>query len=219
MGPEILTIEEVAGMLRVSERTVYEWAQKGEIPGGKLGTSWRFVRSEIEGWLSKKLTPRELSVPPQAAASIESVLAPERAFLIPGSTKAEALGVLIDALTPMPGVLSKKELADAIFSREQLMSTGIGLGIGIPHARLNGVKNVFAAIVVCKNPLTDYESLDKSPVSIVVMILAGRDQHALYINILSSVSKILKEEGARDALRGASTTDEIYRILTGKGQQ
>ena len=42
MGDEILTIEEVAKYLRVSDRTVYDWAQKGEIPAGKIGTVWRF---------------------------------------------------------------------------------------------------------------------------------------------------------------------------------
>ena len=48
--PEILTIEEVARYLRVSERTVYDWAQKGKIPAGKLGFSWRFKRSDIQRW-------------------------------------------------------------------------------------------------------------------------------------------------------------------------
>ena len=45
---EILTIEEVAQYLRVSERTVYDWANKGDIPCGKLGTTWRFKRTEVE---------------------------------------------------------------------------------------------------------------------------------------------------------------------------
>ena len=48
MASEILTIEEVARYLRVSERTVYEWAQKGEIPAGKIGTVWRFKKDDIE---------------------------------------------------------------------------------------------------------------------------------------------------------------------------
>ena len=48
MGDDILTIEEVAKYLRVSDRTVYDWAQKGEIPAGKIGTVWRFKKSEVE---------------------------------------------------------------------------------------------------------------------------------------------------------------------------
>ena len=48
MQDDILTIEEVAKYLRVSDRTVYDWAQKGEIPAGKIGTVWRFKKSEVE---------------------------------------------------------------------------------------------------------------------------------------------------------------------------
>jgi DNA binding domain, excisionase family len=50
MDDDILTIKEVARYLRVSERTVYDWAQKGEIPSGKIGTVWRFKKSDIERW-------------------------------------------------------------------------------------------------------------------------------------------------------------------------
>ena len=61
MPHEIMTIEEVAEYLRVSERTVYDWAQKGQLPGGKLGTTWRFKRTDIEHWVSSRLgaTPPE----------------------------------------------------------------------------------------------------------------------------------------------------------------
>ncbi len=55
MSSEILTIEEVARYLRVSERTVYEWAQKGEIPAGKIGTVWRFKKDDIESWVDERL--------------------------------------------------------------------------------------------------------------------------------------------------------------------
>ena len=56
MDDDILTIEEVAKYLRVSERTVYDWAQKGEIPSGKIGTVWRFKKSEIEKWVNDRLS-------------------------------------------------------------------------------------------------------------------------------------------------------------------
>ena len=52
----ILTIDEVAKYLRVSERTVYDWAHKGEIPAGKIGTVWRFKKSEIEKWVDHRLS-------------------------------------------------------------------------------------------------------------------------------------------------------------------
>ena len=56
MEDDILTIEEVAKYLRVSERTVYDWAQKGEIPSGKIGTVWRFKKGDIERWVNERLS-------------------------------------------------------------------------------------------------------------------------------------------------------------------
>ena len=53
MEDTILTIEEVANYLRVSDRTVYDWAQRGEIPAGKIGTVWRFKKSEVEQWVNR----------------------------------------------------------------------------------------------------------------------------------------------------------------------
>ena len=55
---EIMTIEEVAEYLRVSERTVYDWAQKGDLPGGKLGTTWRFKREDVENWVDSRLSKK-----------------------------------------------------------------------------------------------------------------------------------------------------------------
>ena len=55
---EIMTIEEVAAYLRVSERTVYDWAQKGDLPGGKLGTTWRFKREDVEHWVNSRISKK-----------------------------------------------------------------------------------------------------------------------------------------------------------------
>ena len=50
-----MTIEDVAKYLRVSERTIYDWAQKGILPGGKIGTTWRFKSADIQRWVNDKL--------------------------------------------------------------------------------------------------------------------------------------------------------------------
>ena len=74
---ELLTIEEVADYLRVSERTVYDWAHKGEIPCGKLGTTWRFKRMEVERWVDERLSKRPQNTASQSI-NIDDVLVPER---------------------------------------------------------------------------------------------------------------------------------------------
>lgn len=211
---DIMTLEEVASYLRLSERTVLDWAQKGDLPGGKIGTSWRFKRAEIEEWVNKKITPRikDYSV---AEVSLANTLTADRIRMLHAGTKEAALNQMIDLCTQIPGV-NRQELTDAIFKREQLMSTGIGLSIAVPHARLNAVRDVYVSLGVNDRELADYESLDSLPVQIIVMILAGRDQHTQYIQTLARISKILKNEAIRTRILAAQTADALYQILIQK---
>ena len=86
---ELLTLEEVADYLRVSERTVYDWANKGEIPCGKLGTAWRFKRSDVEKWVDSKLSRPNKAVR-MDAVTLRDVLAPDRTLLLDCRAKDEA---------------------------------------------------------------------------------------------------------------------------------
>jgi PTS system nitrogen regulatory IIA component len=209
---EIMTLDEVASYLRVSERTVYEWASKGELPGGKLGTSWRFKRSDIEAWVSRKLSPRiqpsSNNLPP-----LSVLLKPERTVQLHVQTKEAALNKLIDLCVDIPGLKDRSELAEAVFNREQLMSTGIGLGIAVPHVRLNSIPEISLAFGINDEGITDYESLDNTPVRIIVLIIAGRDQHTSYIQTLSRVSRLLKNPLIREQLNATRTDREIYEII------
>ena len=209
---EILTIEEVALFLRVSERTVYDWAQKGKIPCGRLGSSWRFKRSEILKWIEQKLgTPNKTLS--QESVTLDQVLSEERCVLLNSKTKEGAFDTLITLLAHTPEVESETELREAIFSRESLMSTGIGLGIGIPHARIPSVASIVMALGVCRTPLKDYTSIDDTPVNVIAMVAAGKEQHSKYIKLLAVLCSRLKEEKVRDNLKDASDPSELYNIL------
>ena len=212
MNDQIMTVEEVAKFLKVSQRTVYEWAHNGEIPCGKLGTSWRFKRDEIENWVSRKLTPR-LRSEESHAGTLSSIFSPERSLILDETRKQAVLNRLIDVSAGLPGVRNRAELAEAVYNREKLMSTGIGLGIAVPHVRLPNVKEVMASAALCKHPVTDYESLDNIPIQIVILISAGRNQHSEYIQVLASVASMLKQEQVREKLLNCTEPSEIYDIL------
>ncbi|MBQ7620459.1 MAG: helix-turn-helix domain-containing protein, partial [Treponema sp.] len=129
MDEEILTIEEVAKYLRVSERTVYDWAQKGEIPAGKIGTVWRFKKSEIEKWVNDRLSSSARLSTPAMTVQVKNILSPDRIIFIEQSSKRDALVELAAALSKAPQVKFAKELETEILKREELMSTAIGRGI------------------------------------------------------------------------------------------
>jgi len=144
---------------------------------------------------------------------LRSVLDKERVLLLDCDTKKEALQVLVDCLATTSEIGDQDELASAIFHREVLMSTGIGLGIGIPHVRLVSVKNIVMAVGISHKPIMDYESIDGKPVHLIFMIAAGEKQHREHIKLLASISSLLKDENLRAKLTGADTVDEFCSII------
>ena len=196
---EIMTIEEVAAYLRVSERTVYDWAQKGDLPGGKLGTTWRFKREDVENWVNSRLS-KKAAPSVMASAGGTLLLHSDRVIILEESDKRTVLTKLVDLLSQSPLVHNRDELLNGIFAREELMSTGIGFGVGVPHVRIDSVSDLVMAVAVCKQPVAEYSSLDNQPVQIVCMLAARSDQHTKYIRTLSAVSSRLKNEETRAAI-------------------
>ncbi|MCC6144774.1 MAG: PTS sugar transporter subunit IIA [Candidatus Hydrogenedentes bacterium] len=210
---EILTLEEVADYLRVSERTVYEWANKGEIPCGKLGTTWRFKRSEVERWVDTKLTRPAKPLRTDSVA-LRDVLSVERVRLLDCAKKDDALNILADALVTAPQVKDATALRREVFEREALRSTGIGFGIGVPHVRLPTVSDLVIAVGVNRRELPDYISLDERPVQIIFMVAARDNQHAHYLKTLAAISSLMKVAGVRESLLAAPDAAAVYDILT-----
>lgn len=210
---EIMTIEEVAAYIRVSERTVYDWAQKGELPGGKLGTTWRFKRQDVESWVNSRLSGHSASVSAPGGVTSSAVLTAERVVIIDSADKKTVLTRLVDLLAETPFVRNREELLKGIFAREELMSTGIGFGIGVPHVRIDSVTDLVMAVAVCKRPVKDYTSLDGDPVQIVCMLAARSDQHTKYIRTLSAISSRLKDPSTRERIIGSDDPAFIHSQL------
>jgi nitrogen PTS system EIIA component len=213
--PEILTVKEVSDYLRVSERTVLEWAQKGEVPCGKLGNSWRFRREEIDRWVDSKLSKNRTASPPPV--SIREVLRPERVLLLDVERKQEAFDALIDCFAASKAAPDRAELAQALARREELMSTGIGLGVGVPHVRMPSVSKMVMAAATSRSFITDYASLDGMPVRLIFMIVAGQGQHAEYLRLLASIGRRIKVGLLRDQLLDARDPRAFYDLLVEEG--
>jgi len=210
---DILTLEEVAKYLRVSERTVYDCAQKGEIPAGKIRTAWRFKKSEIDKWVNEKLTSTSLN-PQFNPIHAQSILSPHRVLFLDHSSKRDALLALAENLAASPQVKNRQELSSEILKREELMSTAIGCGIAIPHARLSSVTDLVVSAGISRVDIVDFHPLDDEPVRIVLMIAAANNQHAYYLQTLSWFSNRLKNKELRDSLLKTQTTQEAYDLLT-----
>lgn len=213
MEDDILTIEEVAKYLRVSDRTVYDWAQKGEIPAGKIGTVWRFKKSEVENWVNARLSS-DSNKQSEMTIQVRNILSPDRIVFINHTSKHDALVELADVLGTAPQVKNSAELTQEILKREELMSTAVGKGIAIPHVRLSSITDLVMAVGVCKKPITDFQAIDEQPVNLLFMIAAAYNQHSYYLKTISHFAGKLKDNDLRNAINIATSEQEVFNLLS-----
>ena len=211
MQDDILTIEEVAKYLRVSERTVYDWAQKGEIPAGKIGTVWRFKKQEVENWVNARLSSQ--SQKNDETVQLKNILSVDRITFISQSSKRDALVELSEVLAKAPQIKNAQELTQEILKREELMSTAIGKGIAIPHVRLSSVTDLVMAVGICKTPINDYQTIDDEPVKLLFMIAAAYNQHSYYLKTISQFSSKFKDTALLNSIYLAKTEQEVFDLL------
>jgi len=212
---DILTIEEVAKYLRVSERTVYDCAQKGEIPAGKIRSAWRFKKSEVDKWVNDRLNANKLN-PQITSIQVDTILSPDRILFLNYPGKRDVLLKLAENLATAPQVKNKQELAIEILKREELMSTALGRGIAIPHVRLSSVTDLVVAVGISQTDIVDFHPLDDEPVRLVFMIAAASNQHAYYLQTLSYFSARLKNRELRNSLLKAKKAQEVIDLMTGR---
>lgn len=144
---------------------------------------------------------------------ISEVLRPEGMVLdLKAREKVAVIRELVAALSH-PGVVENEEqfLAD-ILKRENLESTGIGLGVAIPHARTKAVKELILTFGR-STPGVDFNSLDGKPSHLIFLIAAPEDQKSQYIMALARLSKTLRKEDTRARLSKASSSEEVILIL------
>lgn len=104
-------------------------------------------------------------------------------------------------------------LISALKEREEIMSTGIGFGIAIPHAKIPCVSNIAFAVGVSKSGI-DFDSMDGKPVHLIILVAAGAEQHKDYLSLLSSVMALLKKDGIKEKIINAKSTEDIFSIIT-----
>ncbi len=105
------------------------------------------------------------------------------------------------------------EILEAITSREELGSTGLGNGIAIPHGKIAGLKTVVALVARLDQPI-EFDAVDDQPVDIVVMLLAPTGAGADHLKALSRVARLLRTESVVDDLRQADDPAQLRAVFT-----
>jgi fructose PTS system EIIBC or EIIC component len=122
-------------------------------------------------------------------------------------TKDELLRKLVNLASASGNILDKKAVISEVLDRENIMSTGVGKGIALPHAKTNAIKGAIGALCVLKEPL-DYNSLDEKPVRIAFLLLGEENNVGGHLRLLSMISRMMNNDGFRDRLLKAKTSQE-----------
>ncbi|MGQ3278789.1 MAG: PTS sugar transporter subunit IIA, partial [Shinella sp.] len=104
-------------------------------------------------------------------------------------------------------------IAKALLARENLGSTGIGRGIAIPHALIEGLPKSLALVARLARPI-DFEAVDDIPVDIVVLLLSPASGQGQNLNILSCIARQLRDDHTVGAIRAARSAEEVFVLLT-----
>jgi len=128
------------------------------------------------------------------------------------SDKEGVIGELVDLLAKAEDIKNKDELIKALMTRESLGSTGIGQGIGIPHAKSANAKSMVAAFGLSQKGVS-FDSLDGEPVYIFFLLIAPEESAGPHLKALARISRMLKDKYFREMLKKAKDEKEILRII------
>ena len=109
--------------------------------------------------------------------------------------------------------IDQNNLLEKLNEREKLGSTGIGNGIAIPHGKVNGIKKVFSLFLRTKS-LIDFSSSDLMGVDIIFVIIAPEESKTDHLLALSEISKFLRKNKNKEALRMLKTNHEVFELLS-----
>ena len=143
---------------------------------------------------------------------IKSALWNEGIIFTNVASKAEALEQLIALASKHPSVSNPKALSDGIYARERIISTGIGLGVAIPHAKIRGISHFFICVAVLEKGI-DWDAIDDEAVRIIFMIAGPDSQQNQYLQLLARLSLAIKNQTKRDAILNARQAQTILDIL------
>ncbi|MBN1673390.1 MAG: PTS sugar transporter subunit IIA [Kiritimatiellae bacterium] len=217
---EVMTLSEIASYLKVAEKSVLRMLRKGEIPGAKVGSQWRFLRSVVDDWLIARMQtvgkPALVNVikTAETTMSLSNLVSPDlvRLGMEPGDKRA-VLAQLIEPLVDS-GLLARKSLfLRKLMAREQLVSTAVGHGVALPHVRAATdcpVAGPHVVVGICPEG-TDFEALDGEKTRLFFLVCATRE--AVHLRLMAMIALIIRERGRVERLLSCKNKKDVVSIL------
>ncbi len=152
-------------------------------------------------------------MPTATTADIHQLLLPATVKIgLPGATKEEVINGLVDLLEGHEAIRSIEAVREAVFEREQVMSTGVGKMLGLPHAKTDAARDTVAAFATTAEPI-DFGAIDDEPVRLLFLLVGPEANKSRHIKILGRISRLVSRDAIREALLEVESPEEVIAIL------
>lgn len=128
------------------------------------------------------------------------------------NNKKQALQEIAARAAALTG-LGERAILETLLQREKLGSTGIGLGIAIPHGKLPTLDRIFGLFTRLERPI-DFEALDGHPVDLIFLLLAPEGAGADHLKALARIARLMRDPEVARKLRESREADALYAVLT-----
>ena len=127
----------------------------------------------------------------------------------------DKIGILNELVAPVARLtgIEQSVIARVLMDREQLGSTGIGGGIGIPHGKLKGLEKSILGFGLSRQGV-DFESMDGLPTHLFFLLITPEHATNLHLKLLARLSRMLKKESLKEMMMNATSADEIIAIIS-----
>ncbi|NQU44362.1 PTS sugar transporter subunit IIA [bacterium] len=143
---------------------------------------------------------------------VQQIIQQADIFDLQATTKTDAIRELVDVLAKRPEITDPEDFLRSIMDREKVISTGIGIGLAMPHVKIPSVTDFVLAIGRSSRGI-DFDSLDGHPVHIVAMIGASDKQSGEFLKVLAKLVLKLKDKSLRRKVLLTPDPQEVKRIL------
>ena len=136
---------------------------------------------------------------------------------LPGGNKRSLLQQLANVAAQRLGI-EPAAILTSLNEREQLGSTGFGQGVAIPHAKIEGLGQIYALFARLGEPV-DYKAIDGRPVDLVFLLLSPPGAGAEHLKALAAISRVTRDGATLERLRGARSRDALAAVLMGADER
>lgn len=224
MDEEVMNLEQVASILHRDVREVTKMADRGHLPGQKVGGQWRFASAEINYWIEQKMsdfTEQQLTNLETGASKgnidrspLVTTLLSEDTMAVPlqASTRTSILRELVKVAEQSWQVWDPEALLNAVKAREDMTSTAFASGVAFPHPRRPQPGILGESVIAYGRTLNGVPFGGGAGVCDLFFLVCCQD-YATHLRVLARLSRMMLHPGVVESLRESDSVGESFEIL------